>query len=163
MKAIVAMGPDRVIGCRGSLPWHFSEDLHFFKNITDGGKLIMGRKTYESIGKPLPNRVTYILTNNPKMTWTSTGMNSAYISGKQLEEWVKDHPANMKDAWLCGGAAIYKQFLPFCTEIYVTHIADAYEGDTYMPDFESLFPNPSIVLETKEFIVARYTKMSMGH
>jgi dihydrofolate reductase len=168
MKAIVAMDPNRVIGCKGKLPWTKNkDDMAFFKRMTENNVLVMGRSTYESVGN-LPKRFTYVLTNHPQKLSTDVqsqaamvdrqGLHHVYITGKQLIEMCQKYPGRTSHFWLCGGAKVYQQFLPLCSEIYVTHIFNEYEGDAYMPEFEHLFTEPSIVLETKEFTIAKYWK-----
>lgn len=158
MKAIAAMDSNRVIGYKGSIPWHYPKDMAFFRQMTGVQDLFMGRSTFESLGKPLPDRFTYILTSTPSKYRNTANPPCTYITGVELTRWLYEFPVRMEKTWLCGGATVYKQFLPLCTELYVTHIADEYEGDTYMPEFESLFPYSSIVMETKDFIIAKYTK-----
>ena len=167
MKAITAMDPNRVIGCKGKLPWHYPEDFKFFKQMTENNVLVMGRTTFESVGD-LPKRFTYILTNHPQKLSTDNqvseamvgrkGVHHVYITGAQLTQMCRNYPGRTSYFWLCGGAKVYQQFLPLCSEIYATHIAEDYEGDVYMPEFESMFPHPSIVMESKDFMIARYQR-----
>lgn len=160
MKAIVAMDSNRVIGYKGRVPWYYPEDLAFFKRMTGIQDLFTGRSTFESIGKPLPDRFTYILTGDPSK-YRSAAVSlpqCTYITGEQLITWIRDYPVRMEKTWLCGGAKVFEKFLPFCTEIYVTHLTEEYDGDTYMPEFESMFPEPEIIRETKNFTIARYTR-----
>ena len=152
------MDPYRVIGHRGKIPWHYSEDFQFFKNVTMGHNLLMGRNTFESIGKPLPGRFTYILTTDRAKLLTPPGTLACYVSGEWVRDQFHNNPEKFKNMWLCGGAKVYGEFLPLCSGIYVTHIIEEYEGDTYMPEFEHLFPDGEVVRETRNFWIARYWK-----
>lgn len=112
MKAIVAMDPNRVIGNEGKIPWHYKEDFKFFKEITMGHSLVMGRNTYESIGKPLPGRFTYILTTDEKKLNLPWGTLAAYVN----KDWICDYPSVCSNYWVCGGASVYELLLPMCDE-----------------------------------------------
>jgi len=157
MKAIVAMDPYRVIGCKDRIPWHYPEDLKWFKAQTNDSVLVMGRRTFESVGC-LPGRFTYVLTTDPKKLASHEDVNRRYIQGSELTEWCQKWPGRTSYFWLCGGARVYKEFLPLCTELFCTHIIEDYDGDTYMPEFEADFPNSKIVKETKDFWIVRYWK-----
>ena len=155
MKAIVAMDPYRVIGYKGRIPWHIPEDFKWFKRATMDCPLLMGHSTFDSIGKPLPGRYTYILTNNPE----KLALPSAELCGYASEKQVFDMPLEFrKRMWVCGGAKVYQRFLPLCDEVYVSHIMEDYEGDTYMPEFEDQFPYSEIVEEHKDFWVVKHMK-----
>ena len=155
MKAIVAMDPYRVIGYKGRIPWHYKDDFKWFKEITMGCPLLMGRSTFESIGKPLPGRYTYILTTDVAKTKLPIGELCGYVS----PQWVLDLSPHLRAKfWICGGEKVYQKFLPLCDEVYVTHIMDNYEGDTYMPKFEHMFPTQRVLEEHKDFWIVKYTK-----
>lgn len=158
MQAIVAMDPNRVIGKNGKIPWHYSEDLKWFKKATFGNCLLMGRNTFESIGKHLPDRFAYILTNDTYKLLLPSGTYSCYVNEQWILTQSEKNPNFNKHLWVCGGAKVYQNFLPLCESIYVTHITEEYEGDVYMPEFESMFPNPEIIWENKDFTIAKYSK-----
>ena len=112
-KAIAAMAKNRVIGNKGSIPWHIPEDFKWFKKNTIGQTLLMGRKTFESIGKPLPQRQTLILSRSnyrAKNTFTVSDMNSI------------EQAAQNETIWVAGGAEIYKLMLPQCEDLYLTRV-----------------------------------------
>jgi dihydrofolate reductase len=156
MKSIVAMDLNRVIGYQGKIPWHLSSDMKFFKKMTcgpDDGYLLMGRKTFDDVGV-LPKRFTFILTKNPKLIGFNNGK-FAYITETNFDEATKGIKSRL---WVAGGAQIYKKYIPLCSEVYTTLILDEYEGDTFMPAFEHLFPNSEILKETKNYWVVRYWK-----
>jgi dihydrofolate reductase len=140
LTAIVAMTPERVIGRDGTLPWHLPADLAFFKRTTARHAIVMGRKTFDSIGRPLPNRRNIVLTRDPN--WSSPGV-----------EVVHD-PANLAKlpglagrVFIIGGAEIYRLFLPLLDDLIISHVLEHHPGDTRFPEFESGFPDVD-VLET---------------
>ena len=152
LTAIVAMTPSRVIGRGGELPWHLPEDLAFFKRTTSGHAIVMGRKTYESIGRPLPKRRNIVLTRD--RSWSADGVE------------VIHRPEDMETmeglegrVFIIGGAEIYAAFLSRLDEILVSHVTEEHEGDTRFPEFEERFPS-SEVLETHEaFTVKRWSRV----
>jgi dihydrofolate reductase len=142
---IVAMAKNRVIGKDNKLPWHFPADLKHFKQRTLGSTVIMGRKTYESIGKPLPGRDNFVLSKKPPLS----GAGPRYFSS--LEEALKQ--VKTKDAFIIGGAEIFRQTMDKVDGIYLTRIDAEFEGDTFYPEIpdsfeeveiESLQENPKI-------------------
>ncbi len=122
VTAVVAMTPTGVIGLDGDMPWRLSSDLRRFKRLTMGGVLIMGRRTYDSIGRPLPGRRTIVVTRN--QNWSSEGVDSALSPEKALEI------AGQERCFVVGGAEIYRQMLPYCHELWLTRVWSTVEGDT---------------------------------
>jgi len=120
---IVAMSENYVIGLNNSLPWHLSDDLKRFKEITTGHQIVMGRKTYESIGKPLPNRDNFVLTRNAKLQ----------IDGINVIKSLNDIPSSDKKTFIIGGGEIYAQLINSCDELLVTKIHCEIDGDAYFP------------------------------
>ena len=149
LTAIVAMTPERVIGKDGALPWHLPDDLKFFKKQTMGHPIVMGRKTFDSIGKPLPNRQNFVLTHDP--AWHHDGVESIHHP-KELNEYELID----QQVFVIGGAEIYRFFLPILTDIIITHIPDSYEGDTFFPEFEEEFPRSVLVWEQTNFQIRRH-------
>lgn len=125
---IAAMSENRVIGKDNALPWHLSEDLQRFKKLTMGHPLVMGRKTYESIGKPLPGRENIVLTQDHG--FKATGARVVFSLSPLIEE-IKNSD---QEYFVIGGEAIYKQFFPHSDKIYLTLIHKAFEGDAYFPE-----------------------------
>ena len=148
------MDLNRVIGVDGRIPWHCPDDFAWFKKMTTGGSLIMGRKTFDMVGI-LPGRFTYILTNNRAKQSLPPGGAGQYID----YQYIADHQM-WKDPrlWICGGATVYKQLFPLCDEFFLTIILDEYEGDTFLPEHEGIFPYSEIIQETKQFWIVRYWK-----
>jgi dihydrofolate reductase len=149
-KAIAAMSLNRVIGVGNRIPWHLPEDFKWFKRLTTGHVIVMGRKTYESIGKPLPNRITLVLTRS-----------AAPIPGvrtiSDLRQIDRADPALAgREIFICGGAQIYRQALPLCSDLYLTVVQREVEGDTFFPPFEDRFELAEQVLEHPDFRILHY-------
>jgi dihydrofolate reductase len=149
IKSIVAMAENRVIGNAGTIPWHLPEDFKFFKATTMGHAILMGRKTYESIGKPLPGRENIVLSRTMPDT-------PGVIVIRSLDE-LKE-PTDGRDLFVIGGEEIYRLLLPKIQELYVTKVPRTIDGDTHFPDFESQFDTETKVLEANEFSVWKYVR-----
>jgi len=149
--AIVAMSSNRVIGRNGTLPWHFPEDLKFFKRTTLGHPILMGRTTFESIGRPLPGRQNIVLSRTLAPREGVTVIRS-------LEELPQACP-EADTVFVIGGAQVYSELLPKCDGLYLTWIEQPYEGDTFLPAFEHLFTLKE-VLEKTESLEFRYYERS---
>jgi len=133
ISIIVAFDENRLIGANNKLPWHFKEDLQYFKEITNHHDIFMGRRTFESIlsyrNKPLPNRHHYVATSTVKYEIDDV------TTVSDIESFIKGYPAN-KELFIIGGAKIYEQLLPFANRMYITHVNHTYEGDTWFPDVD---------------------------
>ena len=126
---VVAMGANRVIGVDGALPWRLPEDLAHFKRLTLGHPMVMGRATYESIGRPLPGRTTIVVTRDPR--WSAEGVEVAHSLDEAL-----DRARSLDDeVFLVGGAQVYAAALErdLVDVLVVTRVAAAPDGDTYFP------------------------------
>ena len=143
------MSENRVIGNRGDIPWHLPEDFKWFKKTTMGDILVMGRKTYESIGRPLPGRDTYVLSRTPREI-------AGVHSFTDLE--VLDHLKTKQTIWIAGGGEIYKQMLGKCSELYLTRVHRSVAGDAFFPEFESDFQLDSIIEKNDNFSIERWLK-----
>jgi len=152
IKAIVAMAENRVIGNAGAIPWHLPEDFKFFKATTMGHAILMGRKTYASIGKPLPGRENIVLSRTMPETPGITIIRSL----DELKE--PEFTQGGRDLFVIGGEEIYRLLLPKVQELYVTNVPRMIEGDTRFPDFESDFNAGTKVLETNDFSVWKYSR-----
>jgi dihydrofolate reductase len=127
LAAIVAHDPNLVIGKDGDLPWHYSEDLKYFKRTTMGHPLIMGRVVFEELGKkPLPGRENIVLSRSRNYDHVPT-----FSSFDRALEYVKEEEI----VFLIGGGEVYRQFLDRCDKLFVTEIHQEYEGDTYFPEY----------------------------
>lgn len=145
------MTPDRVIGRGGSLPWHLPEDLAFFKRTTAGHAVVMGRKTFESIGRPLPRRRNIVLTRD--RSWTADGVE------------VIHRPEDLKiltelegRVFIIGGSEIYAAFLPETDDLLVSHVFAAHEGDTRFPEFMQDFQHSELLETHADFEVRRWSR-----
>ncbi|MEM1085523.1 MAG: dihydrofolate reductase [Verrucomicrobiota bacterium] len=148
LTAIVAMTPDRIIGRDGTLPWHLPEDLAFFKRTTNGHPIVMGRKTYDSIGRPLPKRRNIVITRDPD--WSAEGVETVGSPEELSKLGIDD------EVFIIGGAEIYRSFLPELDHLIVSHIHESHPGDTRFPEFEHLFGEPELLESHEAFEVRRY-------
>jgi dihydrofolate reductase len=134
---IVAMAENRVIGRNNKLPWYLPNDLKYFKSVTMGKPIIMGRKTFESIGKPLPGRLNIVITRNTE--WQHEGVTVVHSLD---EAFVKAEATALIDGvdevMIIGGANIYQQMLSKAARLFLTFIDLDVEGDTYFPDWQGL-------------------------
>jgi dihydrofolate reductase len=138
-KAIAAMSSNRIIGDGPNIPWHLPEDFKWFKAQTMGGNLVMGRKTYKSIGRPLPGRNTYVLSRQSLSIPKVLNITS-----------VEELPDTNDQVWVAGGGEIYSLLLPQCQELYLTRVHKAYEGDVSFPPFEHLFELKEVLRKTDD-------------
>jgi dihydrofolate reductase len=127
---VAAYAANRVIGDRGSIPWHLPEDFAHFKATTMGGVLVMGRATYESIGRPLPGRTTIVVTRNPE--WSADGVLVAHSLGEALDL-AAVQPG---ETFVAGGTQIYEQAMPMATHQVLTEVDLSPAGDARYPEFE---------------------------
>ncbi len=148
-SAIAAMSENRVIGDGNRIPWHLPEDYRFFKATTMGHVLVMGRKTFESIGRPLPGRATLVLSRSG---FSHPGVQTI-ASLDQLPALAGD-----RQAFVCGGADIYRQALPLCSDLYLTHVKRTVEGDAFFPPFEDLFEPVETLQDNADFRIVRYRR-----
>ncbi len=136
VAVIVATAVDGVIGSNNQLPWHLPQDLKYFKSITLGKPVIMGRKTYESIGRPLPGRANLVISRNTG--WQAEGVEvfanlaEAIVAAKQLAA-----AANQREIMIIGGAEIYRTALPLADRVYLTEIDLQIVGDAWFPPLPS--------------------------
>ena len=131
LSLLAAMANNRVIGRNNALPWRLPADLKRFKALTMGQIIVMGRKTYESIGRPLPGRINIIVTRQPDLS----------VAGVTVTRSVEEaltacliHPD--KEIFIIGGAELYQQTLKHCQRLYLTEVQKAFEGDAFFPEFD---------------------------
>jgi dihydrofolate reductase len=187
MKAIAAMSLNRVIGRENQIPWHLPEDFRWFKRLTTGHFVLMGRKTFESLGRPLPNRTNIVLTRAPRKlahdpkfapalvgNWTPRIGRPYQLSLERITErdvWLVrslpkllaafDRVRPQRDLFVIGGAQIYGQTLPRCTDLYLTVVFREVEGDAHFPAFEEDFVQVDVPLRTADFEVRHYRHRRM--
>ena len=186
MKAIAAMSLNRVIGSGGKIPWHLPEDFKWFKKLTTAHFVLMGRKTFESLGRPLPNRTNIVLSHAPRKLAKSQAFSPALV-GNWTPRIGRSYQLNLnrmteRDVWLVrslpkllaafdrvrperelfiiGGGQIYAQLLPRCTDLYLTVVPRIVEGDALFPPFEHLFDFVEVVLKTADFEVHHFRRNS---
>ena len=129
INIISAVAKNGVIGDRGKIPWNIPEDMKHFKSLTTGNILVMGRKTYESIGFPLPDRYTIVVSDSRNFS----GENVCTVNS--LEKAVQTACKYDKNIFLCGGAGIYSEGLNYAQRLYITELYDSFQGDTCFPSF----------------------------
>lgn len=128
---IAAIGTNRVIGHDNELPWYLPDELKRFKALTTGHPIIMGRKTYQSIGKPLPNRLNIVITRDPSLAIEGCTVVTSIDEALQVAK-----IADSEIAFVIGGAQIYELFLPKANRLYLTHVDTAPKGDILFPEFD---------------------------
>lgn len=144
LSIIVAMSKNRVIGKDNKIPWHIVEDLKRFKKITMGHPIIMGRKTFESIGRPLPGRENIVITRNPD--FKAEGVTVVH----SLDQALNGRSTN-EELFIIGGAEIYKSVLPQVDKLYITRIEKEFEGDAFFPELD-LDKEFKVIEESQKFI-----------
>lgn len=146
-KTIAAMAENRVIGNGAKIPWHLPEDFKWFKQTTLGHVLVMGRKTYESIGRPLPGRQTLVLSRS-----------ASAIEGVQVISSLDEINVTeeSKTVFICGGAEIYRLALPRCSDLFLTRVKRSVDGDIFFPRFEDQFREIKEIRDCDEFRIVHY-------
>lgn len=132
---VVAVSQNGVIGAAGGLPWHLPSDLKHFKTVTMGKPMIMGRKTYETIGRPLPGRVSIVITRRPD--WRADGVTTvATVEDALAEARQAAEKLGVSEICVIGGGEIYRQMLDMADRIYLTEVHMRVEGDTVFPELD---------------------------
>ncbi|MCG5494461.1 MULTISPECIES: dihydrofolate reductase [Ectothiorhodospira] len=130
LTCVVAMDRQRLIGADNRLPWHLPADLAHFKRLTLGGTLLMGRRTFESIGRPLPQRRSIVLSRDP-------GFQAEGCTVVDSVEAALDAAGDMPEVFVIGGARLFEQLLPQCGRLHLTVIDHEFQGDTWMPELDA--------------------------
>lgn len=129
ISLIVAMARNHVIGINGQMPWHLPADLKHFRAITMGHPIIMGRKTFEAIGKPLPGRRNLVISHNPEFS----------VEGAEVYNQIEvalEQCADLEQVFVIGGATLYEMMLGRADYLYLTEIDQEFAGDTFFPQFD---------------------------
>lgn len=129
VSLVVAAAKNNVIGRDGELPWHLPDDLRHFKRLTTGKPVIMGRRTWESIGRPLPDRHNIVMTRDPEYTATDCDVATSVSDALKLA-------GDDREVMVIGGGQVYRDFLPRADRIYLTRVQADVEGDTYFFDID---------------------------
>ncbi len=149
---VVGMSENRVIGVNGGLPWHLPEDLKWFKSLTSGHMIVMGRKTYDSIGRPLPKRRNIVVSRQ-----------DLKIEGVEVVSSLDQVPTpegNQK-CFLIGGGELYRLGLPMTSEIYLTRVKRVIEGETTFSAFEEEFTMAELLRDETDFSIERWVRKSL--
>ena len=168
--AIAAMSENRVIGSAGKIPWRLPEDFRFFRKMTIGNVIVMGRKTFQGLGHALPDRHTVVLSrkyNKPNKFFTQPDLfkSGTWNFASELEKVdlsLKKYAPDFRDrdVFICGGAQIYALALPFCTDLFLTRVKREVEGDTFFPEFEDRFELVTEILDNAEFKILHYQNLN---
>jgi dihydrofolate reductase len=180
-KAIAAMSLNRVIGADGEIPWHLPEDFKWFKQMTTGHIIVMGRRTFESIGKPLPHRETVVVSRAGfsypgvqvvrdleqlagRVTPCAPGLAESAKGAPGVPRPALD-PATLaeeraavgqREIFICGGAQVYAQALHWCSDLYLTLVKRTVDGDAFFPPFEDQFELATEIRDAPEFKILHY-------
>ena len=144
------MSLNRVIGARSRIPWHLPEDFKWFKRMTSGHIVVMGRKTFESIGKPLSNRTNVVLSRS------TSCIPGAQVISDLAQLRTGPFSDQGRDIFICGGAEVYRQALPSCSDLFLTLVKRVVEGDTFFPEFENRFVLEKEMVDNPEFKILHY-------
>ena len=131
VSLVVAAAENNAIGKNNQLLWHLPNDLKFFKNTTWAGVVIMGRKTFESVNKPLPGRLNIVVTSNPEWKYNSVKTAQSLDAALNIAK-----GENFKEIFVIGGGEIYRQAMNIADTIYITRVHAAIEGDTFFPEIK---------------------------
>jgi dihydrofolate reductase len=148
IRAIAAMAANGIIGDNNSIPWNIPEEMAFFRKMTQNASVLMGRKTFESIGHPLPNRQNIVMTRDT--AWHCDTVIAIQRLDQLLELAIKG------PIWVCGGAMIYEMLFPACRELYLSTVFGKFDGDTKMPPFGDIFLIDKTILTCPTFKVDHY-------
>ncbi|MGV3772171.1 MAG: dihydrofolate reductase [Verrucomicrobiales bacterium] len=151
-QAIAAMSLNRAIGYRQTLPWRLPEELKWFKSKTVEHVVIMGRKTYQSIGKPLPRRDNIVIS---RTGFTAEGV----MTRPSLKEALIENDHRLY--FLIGGHQIFTEGLPLCSDLYLTLVKREVEGDVFFPPFEDSFVAREVVMDNPDFSITHYINTNL--
>jgi dihydrofolate reductase len=148
---IVAMTRDRVIGLNGKIPWHISKDLKLFKKLTLGNTVIMGRRTFESLGKPLPKRNNIVISRVMEK-------GDGFEVFPSLDIGIKSAEQLGREIFFIGGGELYRQVLGLCDRMYISWVKGQFQGDTYFPEIDFSNWGKSEETEFPEFTQTVYVR-----
>lgn len=153
LRAIAAVSENGVIGDHGRIPWHVPADFKWFREVTMRGVLIQGRKTFESIGRPLPGRETWVLTRGDFQHPGVRVFNDLEVLRLAIGE-------DPRPLWLCGGAELYSKLLSSCSDLFLSRVHRDVGGDARFPEFEKEFFRLAEVLRHPDFHVEHWVHRS---
>ena len=156
ISIIAAVGKNNELGLNNELVFHIKEDMQFFKETTTGHPVLMGKKTFESIGRPLPNRENYVAA------FKEEKLPKGVIHVPDLHQFLKEHQDTEEEIFVIGGATIYREALPFASTLYLTEIDAAAEADVFFPDFDKSQYSREVIKKGKDhdltYSFVKYTK-----
>lgn len=136
LSLIAALGENRVIGVDNSMPWHLPGDFKYFKATTLGKPIIMGRKTWDSLGRPLPGRLNLVVSRQNGLQLEGAEVFSSLETARErAEQWAREQ--SVDEVMLIGGAQLYTQAMPQADRLYLTRVALSPEGDAWFPEFDT--------------------------
>jgi len=135
LSLIVAQSKNRVIGNNNELPWRLPKDLQYFKRVTLGKPIIMGRKTYDSIGRPLPGRVNIVISSNQALVIEGVTVVTSLQGALDLAKVVCEEQ-EIDEVMVMGGAQVYRQALPLVDRLYITQVDAVIDGDAFFPEID---------------------------
>ena len=148
---VVAMDAERAIGLRGGIPWRLPEDMRLFKRLTMGHPILMGRKTWESLGRPLPGRQNIVLTRDA--TYRAEGALVVHdVADLELQE-LQD-----EEVMVIGGAQVYALLLPYMQKLCVSEVQGEHEADTWFPEFRHFFAERQVIAQYEGFTFVEYRR-----
>ncbi|WP_313890809.1 dihydrofolate reductase [Psychrobacillus sp.] len=153
ISLIVAHDPNRVIGLNNEMPWHIPGDLAYFKEKTMGKAIVMGRKTFDSIGRALPGRKNIVITRNPSYKAEGADVVSS------VEDAIKLAESHHEEVMVIGGEQIFRMVLPKADRLYITYIQNVFEGDTFFPAYshdEWVLVNTTEDMQTPDGVTYAY-------
>lgn len=136
LSCIAAVAETRVIGKDNKLPWNLSEDLKRFKKVTVGHSVIMGRKTFESIGRPLPDRTSIVITRNAEFAAVRIIVVNSFGDAIHRAQNLKQTAKGPFESFVIGGEAIFREALPFCRRLYLTRVHAKVHGNAFFPEID---------------------------
>lgn len=151
-KIIVAFDDNKVIGYQGWMPWDLPEDLKHFKETTNQSNLLMGSTTFNGLNKPLANRTTYVASSKPVVESENV------IWVKDLQAFINKHKNSDTEIFVCGGASIYKQLLPYTDEMIISLVSGEHKSDTFFPDFNKEDFDKELIKTYADFKVYKYCR-----
>ena len=154
-KAIAAMSLNRVIGSANTIPWHLPKDFEWFKQTTMGHVLVMGRKTFESIARPLPGREMIVLTRSAEPI---PGVRTI----GDLDALDHENDFGGRTIFICGGAEVYAQALGQCSDLFLTLVKREVEGDAFFPEFEPMFDAGEMLSQSVDFEIRHYRRLAQA-
>lgn len=148
---VVAMDAERAIGLRGGIPWRLPEDMRLFKRLTMGHPILMGRKTWESLGRPLPGRQNIVLTRDA--AYRAEGALVVHdVAELELQE-LQD-----EEVMVIGGAQVYALLLPYMQKLCVSEVQGEHEADTWFPEFRHFFAERQVIAQYEGFTFVEYRR-----